>query len=389
MSDIPNQISHIGKGKELSGNSSTANISDGGTFTGDWQEVVVGSALILAIKADQNLDISIQYSPDGVNADSQIPLYYRTSQIEPPHIFVNARPYVRIVVTNNSGSATTVFRLNAYISDVPANLNIPIDATMSQDYDSISVRPSDFHTEVALGRRQGMTTWNKFGYNNNVDSASPEVIASFGGTFQYITSGETIDIVSSSVNDDLVGTGVQRIVVTGVDENWDQQVEVVEMDGTTTVTTTTQWIGINRVSIFKAGSGGTNAGTITITATSSGYTMAEMPVGDGSTQQMVFYVPRNHQFLAEWVRLVALKTSGGGNPEIVFKGIVYSDINTAEQEVYRGKLDTRRSNGTDVNPPLPFPISEKSILWFTADTDTNDTQVSGRFSGELVRDIDA
>lgn len=40
-------------------------------------------------------------------------------------------------------------------------------------------------------------------------------------------------------------------------------------------------------------------------------------------------------------------------------------------------------------PPTPFVIGEKSILWFTAETDQNNTTVSGRFSGELFRDVDA
>ena len=146
------------------------------------------------------------------------------------------------MVTNNSGSATTSFRLNTYICKETGILNIPVDSTMAQDYDAISTRPSDFHTEVALGRRQGVTTWNKFGYNPDIDS-STEVVASFGGTFQYLTSGETIDIVSSSTADDgdPAGTGVNSIVIYGVDENWDEQTEVVTMNGTTTVTTTSQF----------------------------------------------------------------------------------------------------------------------------------------------------
>jgi hypothetical protein len=43
----------------------------------------------------------------------------------------------------------------------------------------------------------------------------------------------------------------------------------------------------------------------------------------------------------------------------------------------------------DVNTPIPFPVGEKSILYFTATTDKDNTSVTGRFSGELIRDIDA
>lgn len=386
---IPNQISHISAASfSDSDNSTTANISNGGTFTGQWTQVDVGSRLIVAAKADQNLTIQIQYSPDGTNADSTITRYYRTAQIEPPHIFINARPYYRIVVTNNSGSDTTTIRVNAYISQESGILNIPIDATMSQDYDSISVRPSDFTSEVALGRRQGWSLWNKFGFNEAV-SNSDEVIASWGGTFQYLTAGETISIVSTSTADTLLGTGAQQLIIYGVDSNWDDVIEVIDMDGTTPVVTTSSWIGINRMSIYAAGTGLKNAGAITVTASSSGYTMGQMPVGLGTSQQSVFYVARNKQALATWLYFNALKDSGGGNPEITFKGFVYSDVSGAEYEVYRDALDTQVDNRINLNPSEPFVIGEKSILWFTANSSTGTSVVRSRVSLKLVRDVDA
>ena len=39
--------------------------------------------------------------------------------------------------------------------------------------------------------------------------------------------------------------------------------------------------------------------------------------------------------------------------------------------------------------PDAFIIGEKSILWFTGETDTNNTAVRGRFSGELIFDADS
>ena len=383
------QVTNSQPVKGLGGNSTTTAVTAASPFTGSWVEVPVGSMLYVVAYSDADIDITIEYSVDGgTNVDSTLTRYYRTGLINAPYDFKNARPFVRVSASVSGATDATETRINAYVASGEPLLNIPVDATMAQNYGAISVRPTDFHAEVALGRRQGVSLWNKFGYNDDVD-AGTEVIASFGGTFQYLTAGETIDIVSTSTADDLVGTGVQRIVVYGVDENWDEQVEVVEMDGTTTVTTTSQWIGINRIAIFKAGSGAVNAGDITVSATTSGYNMAHMPAGDGVTQQLIYYVPRSHQFLAEWLHFDAIKTSGGGNPELIYKGWVYSDVNTAKQEVYRGKVDTQSVNNLDVSPPLPFPVGEKSILWFEVTTDTANTQVSGRFSGELVRDVDA
>ena len=256
---------------------------------------------------------------------------------------------------------------------------------------SLVLSTADYHTKVALGLVEGAETWNKFGYNNDVDSGSgDEIIAAWGGTYQFLTVGETISIVSTSAADADGDTGVNSIVVYGVDENWDSQIVVYLMNGTTPVVSTENWIGINRVAVFLSGTSRVNVGEINITASSSGYTLAQMPTGGGVTQQMIFFVPVNYKFLAEWLHFDALKISGGGgNPEITLKGFVYSAVNNTIQEVFRGHLDTTNSNNLAVEPPVPFPISEKSILYFTANTDKDNTSVTSRFSGELIRDTDA
>jgi len=370
-------------------NSSTSLLTNGSVYTGTWEDVSEYDTLTVAVKTDQNGTYSIQFSPDGSNQDSTLTRYYRTSQIEPPHRFTITRQYARIVFTNNSGSDQTYFRLQTLLGS-HQDLNVPLDSTVSQDYDAVAVRPTDFNTEVALGRRQGHTLWNKFGYNNDIDIGT-EVVASFGGTFTPLTTATTLTIVSTSTDDDgdPAGTGTNSIVVYGLDANRDEQTEVVTMDGTTNVVTSSTWLGVNRVAMYLCGSGQTNAGTITITATTGGSTMAEMPAGGGVTQQCIFHVPRDHQFIAEWVRVNTLKQTGGNNPRVTAKFWVYSPVSNGKQEVYKVDIDTSVTNDVDESPRLPFPITEQSVVWLEATTDKADTIVNARFSGVLIRDVDA
>lgn len=372
-----------------SNNSTTTPLNAAAVFTGTATLITQYSNIVIAVATDQDGTYTIQFSPDGTNWDSTLTRYYRTAQINVPHRFSRTRGYYRVVFTNTSASNQTYLRLQTVIGEA-GDLNIPIDATMSQDYDSISVRPTEFHTEVALGRRQGYTTWNKFGYNTDVDIGT-EIIASFGGTFQFLTTGETISIVSTSVDDDgaPAGTGVNSIVVYGVDASWNEQTVVYTMNGTTPVVSAESWIGINRVAVYLSGSGRTNAGTITITSTGLGYTMAQMPLGTGVTQQMIFYIADNHNYLAQWLHFNVIKIGSGTEPEVTFLGQVYSAVNNTIQEVFRGYIDGAKANDLDINTPIPFPIGEKSILYFTATTNQNNTSLSGRFSGELIRNIDA
>lgn len=378
----------VGSTSVSTDNSSSTLVSNGGNFTGEWEDVTAYDSVVVSVSTDQDGYYEIQFSPDGTNTDSTLTRYYRTAQFNVPHRFTITRKYFRVRFFNDSGSDQTYLRLQTMYGS-KADLNIPVDATMAQDYDAISVRPTDFTTESALGRRQGTTTWNKFGYNRDVDTASAEVVAEFGGTFQFLTAGETINIVSSSTDDiDTTGTGVRKLVIYGIDENWDEVIEVVNMNGTTTVTTSSSWIGINRATIFQSGSSDSNVGKITITASSSGYTMATMPATEGTTQQCILYVPRNHQFLATWLRLSGVKSSGGGSPSITFNGYVYSAVVDSQFLVFEEEIDTGVREVAEISPNEPFIVGEKSILWFTADTSANNTSVRGRFSGKLIRDAD-
>lgn len=243
--------------------------------------------------------------------------------------------------------------------------------------------PANFHLEVAQGKVVNHTTWNKFGYNDDVDTGGEEVIASWGGTYTPPTTAETLTISSTSGNDIVTtGTGLNAIVITGIDASRAEQVEVVNMNGTTDVVTTSTWLGINRISPFLCGSSLTNEGTINITNTISGDTLGQMPVGETVSQQAIFHVQAGYTFLTTWLHINILKLSGGGgNPEVTVRGYVFSPVANASIQVFKAKIDTARENTIDLAPAEPFPITESSVLYFTAETDTDNTSVDIRFSG--------
>lgn len=375
-------------------NSSTEALTAGSTFTGDWVDVTSYNSIVVSVKTDRNGSFRVQYSPDANNVDSTLTRYYRTTKIEAPHRFTNTRKYARVTFTNDSSSDQTFLRLQTTLGD-RSDLNAPLDSTLSPDFDAIAVRPTDYTTEVALGRRQGASLWNKFGYNEDIDSATPEVIASFGGAFnQRLTNAEQLDIVSTSTNDtNSSGTGVRQLVIFGVggtsasDRN--EITDVVALNGTTTVNSNLLFWGVNRMTIFQSGTANSNVGTITATAGTSGNTMAQMPAGEGTTQQCIFYVPESYQFLATWLYTHAIKSSGGGsNPDVTFKAYVYSEVVGSQFEVYRDDIDLSIETSRDIKPPEPFVIGEKSVFWIEASTTSNNTSVRCRFSGKLIEDVD-
>lgn len=380
MTYLPNQ------NKVSTLNSSTTPLNASDVFTGTGEDVSQYSSVIVAVKTDQDGTYTIQFSNDNTNWDSVLTRYYRTGQIEPPHRFTITRKYCRVVFTNTSASNQTYLRLQTTFGN-KQDLNIPSDSTMSQDYDSLSVRPTDFKYEAALGRRQGYTTWNKWAYNPDIDIGT-ETVWSTGGTFTRIVTARTLSIVSTSANDTSAGTGARTIGITGVDANWNEQTVVVTLNGTTPVVTTETWLGVNRISVYSAGSGGTNAGVITATATTEATIQSEIPVGLGTTQTGFFFVPQNHQVLMDWL-YVSLYKASGTPPNITVKMFVTSDVSNAKYEVFRDWIDGSFENHAELNPSQPFVVGEKSLIEFQITTDQNNTEVQLRFSFVQVRDVDA
>lgn len=360
-------------------NSSTTPLAADAVFTGKWEDVSQWNDVTVACSTDVDGTYSVQFSPDGVNQDSTLTRYYQTNSINPPHRFTITRKYARVVWTNN-GTDQTYFRLQtSYGHRQP--LNAPIDGTLSQDYDATAVRPTDYHYEAALGLRQGHRTFNKFGYNLDVDTGE-EVVSSFGGTYTPPTTATTLTIVSASTADDgdPAGTGAQRIQITGLDANRKYQTETVTLDGTTNVVTTSTWLGINRAAVALAGSGKTNAGTITITATTGGATLAEIPASAGTSQQCIYHTQFQASALADWLWINVNKIAPGTTPVVTIKGKAYNPTSNGIYEVFRANIDTAVENTISVNPEQPFVLSPGDVFYLTAQSDTINTIVTARFS---------
>lgn len=246
--------------------------------------------------------------------------------------------------------------------------------------------PANWVYEVARSNVDSAASWHKFGYNSDVDTTSAEVIASFGGTINIMTSADTLDVVSDSTSDAAAGTGAISVLITGIDENHAFQTEVVSMNGTTVVTTSNSWLGVNRVVVLSSGSNNTNVGNITIDDNAGTVgVQAYIPAGGSTTQQMIFHTEINKTFLMSTIVLNALKLSGGGgDPRIIFKVFSYSRVTETTYEVFRKNIDTTVDNVLFVNFDVPLVFTGREVIYFTAETDVNNTEVSGRFTGILV-----
>jgi len=357
-------------------NSSTTLITDGNNFTGEWEDVGGYDSLTVSVSTDQNGYYEVQFSPDGTNVDSTLTRYYRTDLINPPHRFTIARQFIRIRFFNDSGSDQTYFRLQTIFGD-KSDLNAPTSGTLPLDFDATVVRPTIPEDEITLGRRQGVSNTLKFGFNNGVDSASPEVIASFGGTFTPLAAASTLDIVSSDAADTSAGTGARTLLITGLDANRRTQNEFVTMNGTTTVTTANTYLGVNRALVFSSGSSQTNEGTISITATTGGSDQAEIPLGNSVTQQVIFFNQDGFESMIKNITITVIKLSGGSAPRTTHVLKVWNPkITDTVYTIRTFNMDSDSSTVLIRDFVQPLKLDPTDVLWLETTTNTNNTIVS-------------
>jgi len=263
----------------------------------------------------------------------------------------------------------------------------PIEDSLRGENKALATRPTSFDHEVATGKRSGVITWNKWGYNSDIDTAAEEVIASFGGTYTPPTTPTTLIITSSSGNDTSVGaggTGARSIQITGIDGNRNIQTQTIPLEGLSSVVTTTTWLGINRIEVISSGSGQVNAGDIVALATVGGVPLGHIPAGVGVTQQGIFHVPANYTFVATWLVVNAARATGqGSSPLVTVRGYVFNPSTNTKYLVVRKNLDTSVAINVELTPSEPFIVPEGSVLYFTATTDKDNTVVDIRFSGKL------
>lgn len=385
-----NLTSPVSGGRVSTLNSNSTPLAANTIWYGEWEDGSNFDSLVVAVNTDQNGRYFIQFSSDGSNStiDSNLIRYYNDDKIEPPHRFTVTRQYFRIAFENSSTQDQTFFRLQTLVG-TKNQLNIPLDATMSRDYDSVSTRPSDYKIESAAGRRQGNQTWHKWGYNADIDTGSQEMIWSAGGNMTFLTANSTLTISSSAASDNSSGTGARTLTLFGLDENRKEISEQISMNGAVPVVTTNQWLGINRVQINSCGAATYNQGNITVSSTIGSHTQAYVPANTSVTQQAIFFVPSKNKFMLNWFYLNANKIVASQQlPRINIYAYIFNFDNNVRREVYRTIIDTSVENTIEVSPDNPFSIESNSVIYFAATTDKDDTLVDVRFSGVLLEDVD-
>jgi len=236
-----------------------------------------------------------------------------------------------------------------------------------------------FYLEVQQGKIPGYSMINKFGYNSSIGSGSFETIWETGNNYPWQSTAVTVDVVSDDTNDDVAGTGARTLRIQGLDGSYNLAEETVDMDGTTTVTTTQTFLRVFRMSVETAGSSGNNEGTITVTYTGGSDVAATISPGNGQTLMCLYTIPAGYTGY-----LLSIDVSSGKDQEMDFK-FIQRDNSIANAAFQTKQFLNVRGGQTTVIFNAINVIPQKSDIYVSGNASSN-SSASASFDLLLVQD---
>ena len=136
----------------------------------------------------------------------------------------------------------------------------------------------------------------RFGHNGNV-GATYETVWCDSSLYVYMSTASKLLVTSSSAQDAAAGTGTRTLQLTGLDGDYAKITEIITMTGAVAVTTTNKFLRLFTCKSITAGTGGINAGNITVKDANDFLTLGYMEAGEGKTQNAIFTVPADKTFI--------------------------------------------------------------------------------------------
>jgi len=157
-----------------------------------------------------------------------------------------------------------------------------------------------FSWDIAGGDMATHTPFRRFGHNDDV-AATWETIRHSSEVLTYLTSAEILHVVSDSVADATGSTGAREIYISGLDGSYDCATETLAISGTNVVSTVNSYIRVFHAYTREVGSGGVNAGAISITNNTEDNELLLLVAGEGSAHSAVFTIPNDKVgFVVSW-----------------------------------------------------------------------------------------
>lgn len=197
------------------------------------------------------------------------------------------------------------------------------------------------------------------------------------------TSAELLSFVSTSSNDAAPsGTGARSLLITGLDENWDETSEIVALTGMTPVLSVGLFIRVHEVIVLQAGNPTTrNIGTINCTGATSAKLQARVRPNIGRSSKSHRTIPAQKRGA---IRFLGAFLRGQGSTAINLDLTIQIRFNTdlpgfddlAWISLGQAHMTTAATSIVLTPNILPTQLQPKTDIRVRGIADSNGTQVS-------------
>lgn len=178
-----------------------------------------------------------------------------------------------------------------------------------------------------------------------------------GGTYPLLAAASKLEILSASANDMAAGTGGRTATITGLDANFNPISETITLNGVTPVTTQNTYLRVNSLMLATAGTGGTNAGNITLRVQGAGAVQSVMLAGRSYAKSAIYTVPTGFTLL-----VTDLYFNVGGNGNAVNVVYSFTRITPAGLLVTTNEYNSNPSAPIQRLPHMGGPVMAQTTL---------------------------
>jgi len=366
------------RGVVSTNNSTTTPLGISAVFTGTGDETTSYACITVLIDTDVDGMLSMEFSTDNTNWDrsKDVPIIQAISTGS-VHTLEVVSKYFRVVYTNDVIGQTHLRLQTIYHSAKSVFLTSSPDEVISKINDAQVVRNSnDPILDISRSLYADKIAIHKFGNNESSPSGTERDVWDYGSTlsggidYNWLTSADTVRVAAGgSVNDDAsAGIGAQKVLVEGLDSNWDLASEEISLAGVVaSSSTSTSFIRVNRMIVTDVGTyTGSNSGTIVLETTTIGDVVASIDAGIGQTRMSMYSIPAGYTgyFISAYVASAA-----GTNKDSTIKIFRRENADDTTTPFTSKRIMNEWGNlqgFSDLNLTSHPAVSEKSDIWATA-----------------------
>ena len=250
---------------------------------------------------------------------------------------------------------------------------------------SESTYANNLQERVALGLVHGWRWLRKFGMNHVVPGNSNPVDIWPAASVRTLPSAAgTLSIVSTDADDTVLGKGGNTVTVQGLDANYDEITETVDLAGLTPAVTSQSFLRVNRAFVATANAAGTgngfNEGEITVTRGSD--IQAYIEATEGQTHQAMYTVPAGHTLLIKGYRWTVGRMTGA--TDIQMKG----EIQLFGTGSWRVISDIYAYGPAGYSNPAGATVAPEKTELRVQCISSAATEASGIFDGYLIKNTE-